>query len=65
MMPLTPRQDASQVNSRPGPARGIARSAIGAVPLGARHGVAAEALMAALGETDLQVYRHSGTGMPA
>jgi hypothetical protein len=41
------------------------RSARLARQLGARRDAAAEALMAARGETDLHVYRHSGTGMPA
>jgi hypothetical protein len=41
------------------------RSARLARQLGARHDASAEAQMAALGETDLHVYRHSGTGRPA
>lgn len=41
------------------------RSARLARKLGARRDASAEAQMAARGETDLHVYRHSGTGMPA
>jgi RimJ/RimL family protein N-acetyltransferase len=36
-----------------------------AIRLGAVRDPAAEAVMAALGETDLHVYRHSGKGVPA
>ena len=41
------------------------RSAGLARQLGARRHASAEARTAARGETDLHVYRHSGTGMPA
>jgi RimJ/RimL family protein N-acetyltransferase len=41
------------------------RSANLARALGARRDPVAEAQMAALGETDLQVWRHTGTGVPA
>jgi RimJ/RimL family protein N-acetyltransferase len=41
------------------------RSARLAAALGARRDPAAEARMAALGETDLHVWRHTGTGVPA
>ena len=41
------------------------RSARLALQLGARRDASAESQMAARGETDLHVYRHSGTGMPA
>jgi RimJ/RimL family protein N-acetyltransferase len=41
------------------------RSARIALALGARRDPAAEAHVAAMGETDLHVWRHSGTGVPA
>lgn len=44
---------------------GNSRSARLAIGLGARRDPAAEAQMAARGETDLHVYRHSGSGIPA